>query len=266
MQGARVTDAIVLVAGRGSRLRPLTDDTPKCLLEVGGQSLLMRLIGQLRDHGIERVVLATGYMAGAIEAAVSEAAQASEADLPDVVFATNPAFDQTNNAESLRLAMAAGGAEGFLLCDGDILVERSGWLGELLDDERGNVLAMIAQERLGDEEMKIVLSAGEGDVRHVTGLSKELDPATAHGESLGVQTIAAHSVEALADRLARMSDEERATAYYEDIFAELIDAGHRFYARAVPRGAWTEIDTVEDLEHARALWRDWNRDEPGADR
>ncbi len=250
----QIRDAILLVAGVGSRLRPLTDELPKCLLEVGGVPLLIRLLRQLNDHGIEHVVLATGYLEPKIRACV-----AGYTRIPDITIRHNPHFAETNNAESLRRAMPPLHGRGFVLCDGDILVRRTGWLGELLGNERGNVLAMISPEEMGEEEMKIALADGDAPLheRQVVGLSKKLDPAQSHGESLGVQTISASFHEVLLDRLEAMSDEERAGWYYEDIFAELMGEEHPFFAHRVDANCWTEIDTVEDLEYARKLYADW---------
>ncbi|MFU8806488.1 MAG: sugar phosphate nucleotidyltransferase, partial [Bradymonadaceae bacterium] len=79
-------DAILLIAGMGSRLRPLTEDRPKCLLEVGREPLLVRLLRQLESLGIERVVLATGYMADVVATTLKKFD-----GLPELVFAGNDA-------------------------------------------------------------------------------------------------------------------------------------------------------------------------------
>jgi choline kinase len=253
---SRIHDAILLVAGVGSRLRPLTDELPKCLLEVGGEPLLIRLLRQLHSHGIDHAVLATGYLEPKIRACV-----AGYSGLPQVTIRDNPQFSETNNAESLRQAMPAVDGRPFILCDGDILVRESGWLGDLLDNERGNVLAMISPDEMGEEEMKIALADTDGDVPvedcEVVGLSKELDPKESAGESLGVQTISQNFFEPLSERLDAMSPSEKASSYYEDIFADLMGDEHVFYAHPVPADCWTEIDTVEDLEYARELFADW---------
>ncbi|RVU46774.1 phosphocholine cytidylyltransferase family protein [Lujinxingia sediminis] len=242
-------EAILLVAGTGSRLRPLTEDRPKCLLEVGGEALLKRLLDQLTAVGIERAILVTGYLHERMVAQV----ESWELGL-DVAFAPNPTFASENNAISTLVGMRALKGDSFLLCDGDILLRQTAWVAELLADERENVLTMIRFESLGQEEMKIRL----GDDKAIEGLSKGLDPARAHGESLGVQKVGPSAFEALKDRLEALNAEERVRLYYEDVFAELIPQGHAFYAREVAPGSWTEIDTIEDLEAARALYQSWS--------
>lgn len=244
-----VKDAILLVAGMGSRLRPLTETRPKCLLEVGGEPLLLRLLRQLRELGIEHVVLATGYLPETIAAAVG-----GRPGLPRISFAHNPNFDSTNNAHSLLVALEHVEGRPFLLCDGDVLLGDTSWLGALARDARENVLSVLARDDMGEEEMKVVLD----ETGAVVGLSKGLDPAKSYGESLGLQKIGARIGADLRARLEAMTDAERARLYYEDVFAELIDRGHPFHVLDAVAGTWTEIDTVEDLEHARALYAGWD--------
>lgn len=264
-----IQDAILLVAGVGSRLRPMTDELPKCLLELGGVPLLIRLLRQLHKNGIQRAVLATGYLEPKIRAAV-----AGHQGLPEVVICHNPAYASTNNAESLRQAMPATQGRPFILCDGDILVRRSGWLGDLLRDPRGNVLAMITPESMAEEEMKIELAERASEAEQaaefsphapVVGLSKEMDVARAAGESIGVQLVSERFWGPLLDRLDAMSADERARVYYEDIFAVLMGEEHPFYAHQVPADSWIEIDTPEDLEVARALFSGWDEEAVGAE-
>lgn len=247
-ESPKIHDAILLVAGVGARLRPLTDTKPKCLIEINGVPLLIRLLRQLREQGIAHVALATGYLESKIRACV-----AGHSNLPEVSFCPNPDFAETNNAASLLGALPAVAGRSFILCDGDIMVRRSGWLKDLLADSRGNILAMISPEEMGAEEMKIEL----GPDSRVSALSKELDPANSAGESVGVQIIAASFYDDLRARLEAMSQEERANSYYEDIFADIMSDEHPFFAHQIPVSSWTEIDTIEDLEVARELYASW---------
>lgn len=253
-----VRDVVLLVAGMGSRLRPLTNDRPKCLVEVAGQALIIRLLRQLAESGIERAWLVTGYLADVLETQLE-----GVPGLPELRFVGNDAYDSANNAESLRRAMLEMGERRFLLCDGDILIGDPEWLNDLVVDTRPNILAILLQlqSQLGAEEMKVQV---EGiDVpwysRRVVGLSKGLQPSASHGESIGAQVIGADTFGPLLDRLNRMSADERKNSYYEDIFATLFDKGHEFYTLAIQPGSWTEIDTIEDLEMAEKLFQSWDQ-------
>ncbi len=256
-----VRDAVLLVAGTGSRLRPLTENTPKCLLEIGGTPLIIRLLRQLRDNGIERAYLVTGYLSDTLEAGLD-----GWDGLPEVRFVANPTYDTFNNAESLRVAMEAmaaeeRGARPFLLADGDVLLGQDGFIADLLSDPRPNILAVELQlaHRLGEEEMKVQMEPVDVPwfTRRVVGLSKKLQPQFCHGESIGVQVVGTTSFEPLITGLRALSDDEREVLYYEDVFARLMTDGHEFYTVAVPPNSFIEIDTIEDLEDARALAATW---------
>lgn len=247
----RPRQAILLVAGTGSRLRPLTNDRPKCLLQVGDCTLLERLLRQLQEVGVERTVLATGYLHDRLRRAISDFQLSMEID---TVF--NETYATENNAVSLGTAMGELGEDRFLLCDGDILLRDVGYLEQLLEFPRDNVLTMMRFPSMGAEEMKIAVDGRDGRIGR---LGKGLAPERADGESLGIQKIGPSAFERLADRLSRLGLRERRELYYEDIFAELIDDGVSFYACDLPARGWTEIDTADDLEKARHMASSWRQ-------
>ena len=246
-----VRDAIVLVAGRGSRLAPLTDTIPKCLLTIGSEPLLVRMLRQLAAAGVHRAWLATGYRSADIEQALQ-----GVDGLPELHFAPNPVWDQYNNAESVRCAMAAmPGPRPFLLCDGDVYVSDGTFLSDLASDPRPNLLGVELRlpRNLDAEDMKFQLEAVDVPwySRRVVALGKPLGSHFCHGESIGAQVVGEESFAALLDALDALDEDERRDLYYEDVFARLIGDGHEFYTHPVRSAAWTEIDTVEDLEAAR---------------
>lgn len=251
MRSRNTTQAILLVAGRGSRLAPLTDNKPKCLLEVGGEPLLLRLLRQLKTAGVEKAVLVTGYLSEQIEAAVE-----SQPDLPEIVFAPNDRWNTANNAESLRVGMEALGGGRFILLDGDLLICDPFMIEDLLVDKRENVLGASLQlpRGLGEEEMKFQLEAVDVAwyARRVIGLSKGLNPRFSHGESMGMQIVGAGTFSPLLNALVNLTEEDKQVLYYEDVFARLIqNDDFEFYTNAVEPSKWIEIDTAEDLSDAR---------------
>ena len=98
-----MTRALILAAGQGTRLRPLTDDKPKCLVPLVGQSLLGRQVDTLKQCGIDDIHIATGYRSDQLEA---------------LGFATtkNPRFDSTNMVETLFSALP------FIRQTGDLVI------------------------------------------------------------------------------------------------------------------------------------------------
>src|ERR1700710_1153722 len=100
----KTTVAVILVAGIGSRLRPITDDRPKALVDIGGETILGRAVRLLASYGVRRVVLATGYREDAVRAAMRGAPVA------EVEYCKNPEFDRTQNSVSLALCRQALGS------------------------------------------------------------------------------------------------------------------------------------------------------------
>ena len=111
--------AVILVAGTATRLRPLTDSTPKCLLRVKGRAILGMMIENLRLSGIEHFVLVTGYLEDQIHRFIKENYPAVK-----VTFISNELFASTNNIYSLWLAKDRVKSKDFLLLDGDIVFDR----------------------------------------------------------------------------------------------------------------------------------------------
>ena len=109
--------AVILAAGTASRLRPLTEHTPKCLLKIGERSLLQRSIDAIIAAGVRNFVIVTGYLHEQIEQFISE----QYGDSISVEFIHNDVYDSTNNIYSLWLACPAVDGQQFLLLDSDLV-------------------------------------------------------------------------------------------------------------------------------------------------
>ena len=91
--------AIILAAGMGKRLKKLTKNNTKCMVRVNGITLIERMLEQLDDLGLERIVLVVGYKGKELREFVA----ALSVQTP-IEFVENPIYDQTNNIYSLYLA------------------------------------------------------------------------------------------------------------------------------------------------------------------
>ena len=242
--------AIILAAGIASRLRPLTSNTPKCLLKVGERTLLQRSMDALIKAGIREFVIVTGYLHEQIEDFVRKTYQDSlplrEGRGGSFRFIYNKDYETTNNIYSLWLARPEAEGQEVLLLDSDLLYD--GQIVErVLADKHENVLTLIRHE-LGEEEMKVVMN-GDGAI---TEISKTCDPASAAGESLGIERMGKAYTTALYKELDIMMNEEHLeNKFYELAFLRLIQKGFTFSVLDVTDLFSCELDTVEDFENAK---------------
>jgi choline kinase len=243
--------AVLLCAGSGTRLRPLTDDRPKALVDVGGETILARAVRLLALAGITDFIVATGYRAESVRDALR--------GVPGrVIFCHNPSFDHTQNSVSLHLCATAVRGRAFFKLDGDLLFHAA-VIDRLRTPSAALVAAVERRADLGDEEMKVTVDGGR-----ILAFGKELDPRSCYGESIGIERVGRHAVEPLFAGLARASREGETGLYYEDVYGRLIGSGLDAAMADVTDLPWIEVDTPTDLERARALVRSGILDRPGA--
>ena len=224
------------------RLRPLTDTMPKCLLEVGGRTLLERTVDAMRQAGISEFVVVTGYRGDMIRDFLVSLSHQGHLVFR---FLHNADYEHNNNIYSLWMAGEVVRGKDFLLMDSDILCDPAAVVR--IAQESTAALAVNRHE-CGEEEMKVVV---DGDMR-ITEISKTCRPADAMGESVGIEKITADYSEALYKELDQMIlGEKLIDIFYERAFERLIPQGHTF--RVVDTSSYFsyEIDTPEDYEHVK---------------
>lgn len=235
--------AIILAAGIASRLRPLTNDRPKCLLEIGCKCLLQRSFDALIANGISNFVVVTGYLNTLIEDFLT-----SRYANVNITFIHNERYASTNNIYSLWLARPEADGQEVLLLDSDILYDPL-IVSRLISSPHPNVLALNSHP-LGEEEMKVITDAN-GMVREI---SKTCSIADAKGESIGIERMSAAYTSALYKELEIMvTNEKLDNIFYERAFERLIPQGHTFYVEDTTDLFSTELDTVDDFNAAKQL-------------
>lgn len=232
--------AVILAAGIASRLRPLTNNTPKCLLKVGSKSLLERTIDSLIANGFKEFVIVTGYLREMIEDFVCKT-------YPDlrVQYIYNKDYASTNNIHSLWLTKSAVVGHDIMLLDSDILFDAP-IISELLKSSHPNCLAMNSHE-LGDEEIKVIVD----DNCKIKEISKVCSIKDAVGESVGIEKFSAPLVKLLFDEMDDMIlNKQQSGVFYEMAFENVIEKGAEIYIVDTTNIFSMELDTVEDFETA----------------
>src|SRR3954449_9976008 len=240
---------MVLAAGAGRRLGEDTAELPKTLLPVDGDRTILDVaLANFASVGLAEAVIVTGFAAERIGERLPELSERHGLHL-DTVF--NPKALEWNNAYSLWCAREHFG-RGVLLANGDTVHPPSVEL-TLLDARDGHelLIAVDQSKPLGAEEMKVHVS----DAGMLERINKGLDPASAHGEYIGLTLIEPAAADRLADAL-QTTFERDPQLYYEDGFQEYADRGGRVGIASVGGLEWVEVDDQRDLDKAREVaWR-----------
>ena len=235
--------AVILAAGIASRLRPLTDNTPKCLLKVGEKSILELTIDNIIANDIDTVIIVTGYLEEKIRNFVAN----KYLDL-NVTYIYNELYGSTNNIYSLWLTKEILSGDEMLLMDSDIIFDKE-IITKLLASGYESCLALKRHD-VQDEEIKV--KAGENG--RVLEIGKEVKLQDATGESIGIEKFGGETLKELFTIIERkIVVEKNINQFYEAAFQELADKGANIYTVDTTDYICMEIDTAADLEAARLI-------------
>lgn len=254
---------IILAAGASTRLRPLTDNKPKCLLKIGDKTLLEHTIDNVLAVGIKEIAIVIGYKAQMIREFVKR-----QFPYVRLRFILNPTYASTNNAYSLWLARRFLENRNrkidntLLLLDSDILFS-SQLLHFLLQWEVRSLSTVADKQNLhtidGLIAVRVAGSHDEEEVHvsvdsnnNIVMIGKEIALKEAYGESVGIELFSLAGVKKLFDILERrIRKGVGRTEFYEASFQQMIREGARISAVDVNSYPVIEIDTPDDLRIAQ---------------
>ena len=233
-----VTTALLLAAGTGSRLYPMTQKAPKCLTTLNGVPILERLVSSLKLHGFKRLVVVTGYLEEHIRDFLADHSE----DL-DIEYVYSPLYKTTNNIYSLWMARKTIN-EPFLLLESDLVFDAALLEGMLCPDKIA--IAKMQPWMNGtyvtvDDNLQVkAFFAGNadcsGDTRYKT---------------VNIYSLSLVSWRRIVKKLDTYIADGKVKDYYEVTFAELVAEGSlSFEAVSFDSRPWYEIDTMEDLANA----------------
>jgi choline kinase len=236
--------AIVLSAGLGRRLRPTTDELPKCLLPVASDQPVLELqLRALAQCGIRQVTVMVGYGADKIEHFLAAHSPAGIA----VQTRYNPFFATTNTVVTCWLAIAEM-TEDFVLLNGDTLFETEIVRRVLTAPAAPLTMAIDQKAKYDDDDMKVVLNGG----KRLKAVGKTLTASLIDGESVGLMAFRGQGVTAFRAALEKAIREPAALQkWYHDVINLMADS-LTIETELITGLWWREIDTSEDLAEARA--------------
>jgi len=225
---------VILAAGRGARLNGGSGDMPKCLVTLGGETMLSRNIRLLNSAGIDDIVIVVGC-----------AAETVRRSAPEATFVENADFAQTNSMYSLWLSRELL-TDGFVVMNCDVLVHPQ-LLVDLITSKHEDALLLAYREpgtQYGDEEMKVRVRRG-----CVLEMSKTMDPHEADGENLGVVKFGKEGARLLIDKMTALVEAGELKAWVPRAFSAFAQERplHVIGTRGYP---WIEIDFPEDYRRA----------------
>ena len=239
--------AVILVAGQGVRLRPRTDNCPKCLVEVDGKPLLEYQLEALCEAGVRECVIVVGHRAAQVRNAFG-----SRFHGLSLTYVENEIFDSTNNIYSLWLARREITGD-MLLLEGDLIFE-PGLLTDVLDAPYENVAVV---DRYAPPMNGTVILA-DGDLARAMVLKMDQPPGFDYRSALKTVNIYRFSHRAVSRELMPAIGDYVSRGltghYYEMAISRAVEAGaiRLHVLRTGPR-AWAEVDTEEDLADAERM-------------
>ncbi|MDJ0760185.1 MAG: phosphocholine cytidylyltransferase family protein [Woeseiaceae bacterium] len=241
-----MTRALILAAGEGQRLRPLTNERPKCLVPLLGKPMLLRQLDVMKRCGVSEIEVITGFCAGKIEElglSCSHNADYAQTNMVTTLFSARQFIDREGD-----LLIAYGDIvyeqevlQAILDCDDDVCV--------VVDQKWRKAWELRFDDPLSDAETMLIDADG-----YITELGKKPESyAQIQGQYIGLIKISGDRIRALIDfydsmdRSALFDGKDFANMYMTSFLQALIDA--EWKVRAVPiDGGWLEVDSVDDLQ------------------
>jgi choline kinase len=237
-----VTTALLLAAGTGSRLFPLTQNSPKCLTLVNEKSILERLVIGLKKQGFKRLVIVTGYLENCIREFLG-----TKSGNMTIEYIYSPLYRTTNNIYSLWMARKIIN-EPFMLIESDLVFDSS-----QLDN-------MIFPDRIAVARMQPWMNGTTVSINQAQLVKSYQDGTTVHFNEVRYKTVNIYSFSlptwhSIVKKLNQHIAAGIVNSYYETVFSDMVADGS-LSLKAVPfnNKLWYEIDTIEDLAEAEKLF------------
>jgi len=251
----KISKAIIIAAGRGNRFS-ITDDMPKCLLEIGGKTILQRTLEVLRENEIYDISVVRGYKKQLI-------------NYPEIKYYENTDYLNNNILRSLFFAEKEMDA-GFVFSYSDIIYQKN--IVEKLLQKSSDIDLVVDRDWLKQYINRKKHPVTEAELVKVengkiTRIGKDIVmPEEAQGEFIGLAKFSKKGAEILKKEYQKLVERYRdrkdqrfqnaaffEKAYLTDMIQYLIDQGYPIDSVDI-KGGWAEIDTDEDFERAKKQW------------
>jgi len=246
--------AIILAAGMGRRLGALTDNKTKCMVEVNGKTLIDRMLNQLSQTKINRVILVIGFEGKKVKDLIGH----SYANM-EIMYVENPVYDKTNNIYSLYLAKEYLLREDTLLLESDLIFEKK-ILDKVLDDSYPN-LALVDRYQSWMDGTVVEIDEENTIKSFVPKSNFKFEDIPKYYKTVNIykfskEFASSHYVPFLEAYSKALGNNE----YYEQVL-RVITLLEKPNIKALPLNgeAWYEVDDIQDLDNAETIFADENQ-------
>lgn len=240
---------VILAAGVGSRLRPLTDNKPKCLVEVLNKPILQYQIEAYKKAGISEVIIVTGYSSEKIRTYL----ESHRFNNMSIQLIDNIDFRTTNNMYSFWLTRDYIKRECVLL-NGDVVFDPM-ILKELRESSVSNLIASdIGVYK--EENMKIKVSNGV-----IKEISKTIPKSDFFATTLDTYKISNIAKNRLFDIIRMKYIQKNDLNQWMEVALQDLFEFEKFYPIDIKQKNWVEIDNIQDLEDAKSMFGGYNNNE-----
>lgn len=234
--------AIILSAGQGRRLLPLTTEMPKCLLPIHGKTLIEWQIDALRECGVDQIVVVTGYHSEKVD----EVLERSYGHGP-IRTLYNPAYAITDNMVSCWAARHEMG-EDFIILNGDTLFETAVLRRLLVSSDQSVTVVVDHKEVYDTDDMKVEMEGAR-----LVRIGKDIGQDKAHGESIGMILFRGKGPLLFCETLGKiLNDPTSGKKWYLSAIDEIAQA-MPVWTCSINGLKWCEVDYLADLEKADSV-------------
>lgn len=241
--------AIILAAGMGKRLKELTRDNTKCMVKVNGVTLIERMLRQLEDQDLSRIVIVVGYEGQKLMDFI-----ATLGIRTPIVYVDNPIYDRTNNIYSLALAKEWLCKEDTLLFESDIIFEDSAL--ELLRSDPRETLALVDKYESWMDGTCVKLADDDTIEAFVPKKNFNFNEIALYYKTVNIYKFSRHFSEThYVPFLEAYQTALGQNEYYEQVLRVITMLDHaEIRAKRLNGQHWYEIDDIQDLDIAESIF------------
>lgn len=231
--------AFILAAGIGSRLRPITDKVPKCMVKVGNETIIERQLYSLINAGIKDIFVCTGYKNNVLENFIKN-------KYNFIKFIHNDNYLETNNMYSMLLTKNEAYGENVIVMNADVFVDPE-YIKKLVNTKLKNCI-LVEKNRYEEENMKIIY-----DGNKITNISKQIKKEDAYGTTIDMYKFSKEFTKKWFEIMEDIIYNKQEKNMWNEV---AIDKMFEYYdvKPLEINNMWFEIDNYEDLENARNLF------------